>query len=131
LIGIDTNVLVRFLTQDDPTQSAAAIRLLQDAEAKRVKVRINLLILLETVWVLRSAYGHSSAAVLSIVERLLESPPLEVESAAQVRQALACAREFKHELPDALIGILNYACKTTWTFDAKAAKLPGFTLLKG
>lgn len=131
MIGIDTNVLVRFLTQDDPAQSAAANRLLQDAEAKRVKVRVNLLVLVETVWILRSAYGHSATTVDSIVERLLEAPPLDVESAAQVRQALARAREFKHELPDALIGVMNHACKTTWTFDSKAAKLPGFTLLKG
>lgn len=131
MIGIDTNVLVRFLTQDDPSQSAAATRLLLDAEAKRMKVRVNLHVLLETVRVLRSTYGHSSTTVLEIVERLVESPPLEVEAPALVRKALAQARESGHELPDVLIGILNRDCQTTWTFDSKAAKLPGFTLLKG
>lgn len=131
MIGIDTNVLVRFLTQDDPTQSGAANLLLRDAEAKGTRVRINLLVLIETAWVLRSAYGHGSAAILSIFERLLDAHLLEVESAPKVRQAIAIAREFKHELPDTLIAVLNANCKTTWTFDAKAAKLPGFSLLKG
>ncbi len=130
MIGIDTNVLVRFLTQDDPNQSALAVRLLQSAESSRVKVRINLLVLVETTWVLRSAYGHSPSTILSIVERLLETPPLEVESASLVRQAVAQSREGKHELPDVLIGLLNAGCQTTWTFDVKAAKLPGFSFLK-
>lgn len=131
MIGIDTNVLVRFLAQDDPSQSPAASKLLENAESSRRKVRINLLVLLETAWVLRSAYGHTPGLVLDVCDRLLDTPPFVVESSALVREAVGQARRCKHELPDVLIGLLNGSCKTTWTFDAKAAKLPGFTLLKG
>lgn len=131
MIGIDTSVLVRFLAKDDPNQFATASRLLHDAESKKWRVRINLLVLLETVWVLRSAYGHPADLILDVCERLLDTPPFDVEAAPLVRRAVRMARESKHELPDVLIGLSNAPCETTWTFDAKASKLPGFTLLKG
>lgn len=131
LIGIDTNVLVRFLTQDDPPQSTAVNALLESARSRNRKVRVNLLVLLETAWVLRSAYGHPSSLILDVCERLVDTPPFVVESVHLVREAVRQARANKHELPDVLIGKANADCETTWTFDVKAAKLPGFTLLKG
>jgi len=128
-IGVDTNVLVRFLAQDDPVQSKLATRLLRDAEQKSLRVRVNLPVLVETCWVLKSAYDHPTDLVLDIVERLMDAPPFVVESESLVRRALERARVHRHDLPDVLIAELNRSCSTTWTFDKKAAKLEGFGLL--
>jgi len=129
LIGIDTNVLVRFLAQDDPMQSKLATRLLKEAEGRSLRVRVNLAVLVETCWVLKSAYDHPNDTILQIVERILDTKPFQVESEIQVREALELARQHQHELPDALIARINRSCTTTWTFDKKASKLSGFSLL--
>lgn len=130
MIAVDTNVLVRFLTQDDPVQSKAAARLFQEAEDAGEKVRIDLLVLIEMIWVLDRAYSIPADRLRGIVENLLETRTLEVEQDSLVREALEIASKHRHDLPDVLIGLRNRLCKTTWTFDRKAAKLPGFSMLR-
>jgi predicted nucleic-acid-binding protein len=130
LIAVDTNVLVRFLTQDDPVQSKAATGLFQEAENAGEKVRIDLLVLVEMLWVLGRAYAVPADRLREIVGKLLETRMLEVEQDALVREAVEIASKHRHDLPDVLIGLRNRACETTWTFDRKAAKLPGFRLLR-
>jgi predicted nucleic-acid-binding protein len=129
LIGIDTNVLVRFLAQDDPVQSKLVTRLLKEAEAKSLRVRVNLLVLVETCWVLKTAYDHPAEMILDIVERILDTKPFQVECDSLVREALERAKQHRHELPDVLIAVINRSCSTTLTFDKKASKLSGFSLL--
>jgi predicted nucleic-acid-binding protein len=130
LIAVDTNVLVRFLTQDDPAQSRAATRLFQEVEEAGDKIRIDLLVLVETLWVLARAYGIDAPRLRGIVESLLETRALEIDQDALVREAPEIAKAHRHDLPDVLIGLRNRDCETTWTFDRKAAKLPGFRLLR-
>lgn len=130
MIAVDTNVLVRFLTQDDPVQSKAATRLFHEAEVAGEKVRIDLLVLIETIWVLGRAYAIPAQRLWAIVGDLLETRILEVEQDSLVREALEIASKHRHDLPDVLIGLRNRSCETTWTFDRKAAKLPGFRLLQ-
>lgn len=130
MIALDTNVLVRFLTQDDLVQSKAATRLLQEAEERGETIRIDLLVLVETLWVLARAYGIGPARLREIVESLLETRALEIDEDSLVREALEIAASHRHDLPDVMIGLRNRACETTWTFDRKAAKLPGFRLLR-
>ena len=130
MIAVDTNILVRFLAQDDPIQSKAATLLFQEAEARDETIRIDLLVLVETLWVLARAYGIGATRLRGIVESLLETRTLEIDEDALVRETLEIAAAHRHDLPDVLIGLRNRSCETTWTFDRKAAKLPGFRLLR-
>lgn len=130
MIAVDTNVLVRFLVQDDPAQSALATRIFRQAEEAGIRVRIDLLVLVETLWVLKSAYQTPPARLREIVVTLLETETLAIDQEELVREALAVAHAHKHDLPDCLIALRNRGCDRVWTFDTKTSKLPGFRLLR-
>ena len=130
MIAVDTNVLVRFLTQDDPLRSKAASKLFQASEAAGQKIRIDVLVLVETYWVLAKAYGVPAADLRELVAELLETSVLVFEDHNLIHQALAISKAHRQDLPDALIALRNAGCESTWTFDKKTAKLPGFKLLK-
>jgi predicted nucleic-acid-binding protein len=129
VIAVDTNVLVRFLVQDDPAQSALATRIFRQAEEAGIRIRIDLLVLVETLWVLKRAYQTTPVRLREIVATLLETETLAVDQDALIREALEVAQAHKHDLPDCLIGLRNRGCEVVWTFDTRAAKLPGFRLL--
>jgi len=131
VIAVDTNVLVRFLVQDDPAQSALATRIFRQAEETGTRIRIDLLVLIETLWVLKRAYRTPPARLREIVTALLDTEILVVDEADLVREALEVAQAHEHDLPDCLIALRNRACEVVWTFDTRAAKLPGFRLLRG
>ena len=77
-IAVDTNVLVRFLSWDEPVQAAAAARAIEAADA----VVIATIVLCETVWVLRRAYKHSHAEIATTLRALVDSRPVEVDRLA-------------------------------------------------
>lgn len=127
MIGLDTNVLVRYLAQDDPEQSARATEIVEALdEAERGFV--SLVVLVELHWVLRRAYRMSVADVAGVVERLLRARELVVQESDLVRRAL---RASELELPDAVIAELgaSVGCTTTVTFDRGASRHPAMTLL--
>jgi len=130
VIAVDTNVLVRFLVQDDPSQGAAATRLFQEAEERGERIWIALVVLVEMVWVLGRLYGIKGEKSLKIVRDLLETPILQLEDEAKVALALELARTHRHELPDCLIALSRGGDTPTWTFDRKASRIPGFRLLR-
>ena len=132
MIGLDTNVLARYLAQDDPLQSARATRLIERELSTRNPGLISLVVLLELLWVLESAYAMSEAARVSIVERLLAAKEIQLEAPLLVRKALALKGNTSAGLPDILIGLLYQAqgAVETATFDKRASKLPGWRLLK-
>ena len=130
MIAVDTNVLVRFLVQDDPVQSAAATHLFRQTEAAGTQIRIDLLVLVETLWVLKRAYQTPPTRLREIAVSLLESETLVMDQAEVVREALEVASHHRHELPDCLIALRNRGCEAVWTFDTKASRLPGFRLLR-
>ena len=78
MTGLDTNILVRYLTQDHPAQSAAAAREIEQAARGGVKLVIGPIVLCELVWVLESAYGHSRAEVAGALDRILRTAQFEV-----------------------------------------------------
>ena len=88
MLGIDTNVLVRFLVRDEERQFARAQRLLRREAERGEPVFVSHLVLLETEWVLRSRYGLSKAQVLGVLSGLLESTELQIEGEPSVEQAL-------------------------------------------
>ena len=73
MIGLDTNVLVRYLTQDDPRQSASATRLLEDTLTVERQGFVSTVVLVELVWVLETGYRCRRVEVAGVIERLLRA----------------------------------------------------------
>ncbi|ASM74804.1 MULTISPECIES: PIN domain-containing protein [Roseobacteraceae] len=130
MIGIDSNVLVRFLTQDDPAQSAAATRLLgqltMDSPAFVARE-----VMIKTVWVLERAYRFDRARIAQALEGLLEAEELQIEAADAVGLALHRYGAGGPSFADHMIQVAAQAtgCTTTYTFDCKAAATDAATLL--
>ena len=129
MLGIDTNVLVRFLVRDDQTQFKKARKLLKREVSNGRRVFINQLVLLETEWVLRSRYGLAKTLMLDTISRLLDAPDIQLEDEPAVEEALFIWRDANADFADCLIGARNgrFGCRATVTFDTKASKLSGFT----
>lgn len=129
--ALDTNVLVRYLAQDDARQSARATRLLEQELTAADRGFVSLVALLETVWVMESRYGADAELVSDILTDLLDAPTLEVQDAGAVRAALQRYRGGGVDLHDCLIVTLAEARNArVVTFDAKAAKRLGMELLR-
>lgn len=132
MIAVDTNVIVRFLVRDDETQAAVVRRRLKQAEAKRERLLVPLLLVLETIWVLESAYGKSRTEVLDVIEDMRQMPVFEFEKDEIVERVLNDGRKSKADLPDLLIAhpAQSCGCDGGITFDKGAAKFPFFSLLQ-
>ena len=130
MLGIDTNVLVRFLVRDHETQFQRAQRLIQREVGAGQPVFVSLLVLLETEWVLRSRYQLQKPAIAATLSALLDTTGIRLEDEAAIEEALFIWKDTTAEFADCLIGAHNrlQGCRATATFDAKAVKLPGFAL---
>lgn len=131
MIGIDTNILVRYLTQDDPAESLRATRIMEERLTVDAPGFVSLVTLAETVWVLQRSYGLTPIAVTSVIERLLQSENLVIQNEREVSLAMAAVQSGAPSFSDALIGALGAwaGCSTTLTFDRRAAaRLAQFTL---
>jgi predicted nucleic-acid-binding protein len=130
LIGLDTNVVVRYLAQDDPKQSAAAGRLFE-ALTQDSPGFISTIVLCEIAWVLAECYAADRARIRAAIEGLLSAKQIAVEAPDTVRKALRAWGESSADFADALIGEVaaSHGAVKTVTFDRAAAKLPGFELL--
>lgn len=128
MIGIDTNVLVRFLVQDDEAQFEKARRLIKREVAAGRKVFVNQLVLLETEWVLRSRYAVAKVQIIETISGLLDSAEIQFEDEPSIEEALFFWKDNAADFADCLIGAKNrrLGCRATATFDVKASKLPGF-----
>jgi predicted nucleic-acid-binding protein len=128
MIGLDTNILVRYLTQDDPVQSPKATELIERRLTQDNPGFISLVAVAETAWVLERAYGFADADIAAVIERVLEADELVVQSEREVFTAMIALKEGRGSFPDALIGALGAkaGCTGTLTFDQKALRLPGF-----
>jgi len=128
--AIDTNVLVRFFTQDDPVQSPRAEALLASFSASD-PVWVGLAVVLELVWVLGDFYRMKRDDIAHILHMLLTRQEIVVERVESVRQALHLYRNGKVDFADCLISSCAYAagCDATLTFDRKAARDAGMQLL--
>jgi predicted nucleic-acid-binding protein len=109
VIGIDTNILVRHLTQNDPMQSRRATHLIERELTQDSPGFISLVTVVETVWVLRRSFRISDAAIAAILEQIIEVDNLIVQNEREVFAAWA-------------------GCSTTLTFDRKASRLKDFQL---
>lgn len=128
MLGLDTNVLIRFLVNDDEEQFERARRLIGREVGNGESVLISLLVLLETEWVLRSRYGISKTQIIAAFSALLEAIELQFEDEPCVEEALFTWRESTADFADCLIDARHRAlgCRATATFDTRASRLPGF-----
>ena len=129
MIGLDTNVLVRYLTQDDEVQAAEANQLIEGLTESSPGY-VSMLVLAETYWVLRRAYKVDHDAIVATLRGLLGSRELVIDRADLVRRALRRVADGA-DFADALINELGVdaGCDHTVTFDEGAAKLAGMRLL--
>ena len=128
MLGLDTNVLIRYLVQDDRRQYEKARRLIHREGGKGEPVLISLLVLLEIEWVLRSRYGLSKAEILAAFSALLDAADLAFEDETSVEYALYSWKDSAADFADCLIEARNrrLGCRATATFDRKALKLAAF-----
>ncbi len=132
MIGLDTNVLVRFLVQDDPDQAAAATRVITGLTAAEPGF-VCREAMVELVWVLERAYGLSRSAIALALDGLLEARELVIEAAGSAAIATDRYRKGGPGFSDQMIALAGQAagCAVTVTFDRKAAGLPGMQPLTG
>jgi predicted nucleic-acid-binding protein len=131
MIGLDTNVLLRYLVQDDAVQSPRAAEIITRRLSEQEPGFVSLVTILEVVRVLGSLYKRSRQEIANDVEMILAADTLEVQNEQQVYDAVVALRNGTGTFEDALIGALGIwrGCSATPTFDEKAAqRLHGFAL---
>ena len=130
MIGLDTNILVRYLTQDDPIQSVKARDVIERQLTDENPGFVSIVAMVETVWVLERAYELTTLAIVRAVERILQTDVLVVENEQEVFTALIALKKGQGSFADAVIAALGArrGCSRTLTFDRKALRLPGFEL---
>lgn len=134
MIGIDTNVLLRWLVDetlwpiDDPEQADAARQALSDPANRFF---IGTVVLAETIWVLGKPLRQSKPVLLDLLDRLMKAANIEIESRDAVTEAVGSFAVGPGGFTDHLIGAVNRhaGCHTTLTFDKAAGRTPNFTRL--
>ena len=132
MICLDTNVLLRYLTQDDPTQSRLATEIIEQSLTEEEPGFVSIVCILEIAWVLRSLFNRSRQEIANDIEMILAADTLEVQNEQEVYYTVVSLRNGIGTFEDALIGSLGAwrGCSATLTFDEDAAKrLPGFQLI--
>ena len=128
MLGVDTNVLVRFLVRDDEAQFEKARKLIKRELAAGRSVFVSHLVVMETEWVLRSRYGLPKPLMIEAISGLLDAADVQFEDEPAVEEALFIWKDATADFADCLISAKNrrLGCRATATFDTKAAKLPWF-----
>ena len=131
MIGLDTNLLVRYIMQDDPRQSAKATMLIESLDVDRPGF-IGLVSVVELYWVLTSCYELTNDQVKQALDILLRTKQIVVDRADQVLRALRVFETGKADFADCLIERTAAAagCEQTMTFDVSAARHAGMTLIR-
>ncbi len=131
MIGLDTNVVVRYFTHDDPQQTTLARKLMASLSPES-RGFLSLVVIVELVWVLQGSYRFPKDEIVSALDTLLRSKELAVERADVAWQALRMFRVGRSEFADCLIERCAHeaGCERTMTFDRGAASTAGMQLLR-
>jgi predicted nucleic-acid-binding protein len=131
MIGLDTNVLVRYLTHDDPTHYAKAAAFVNAATDRGEQFVVNTAVLCELAWVLGTAYDYSRQDIARALEQIFATAQFDIERLDEARQALGDFRSTKAGFSDALIGRINRAlgAEHTVTFDRALKAVETFRLI--
>jgi len=129
--ALDTNVLVRYLTQDEPKQAAIAVQEIEGAATNDEKMLIQPLVLCELVWVLETAYAFGQAEILGVLDQIVRTRQFDVSDKDTVWHALADYRHGKGDFSDYYLGRANErdGAAQTLTFDKALKGSPRFRVL--
>lgn len=134
MIGLDTNVIIRYLTQDDPLQSELANQVITRSINQGEWLWVSQITLCETIWVLERAYKLSKEEIIDILHILMQTQELVFEMHDVIWRAIQDYKMCKTVgFADCLIGRQNASndCQFTYTFDKDASKeLTTFQILK-
>jgi predicted nucleic-acid-binding protein len=131
MIGLDTNVIVRYLAQDDPTQSALAEEFIESVCSEKRPAFINHIVLCETFWVLERCYHVEKDTLAIILEKILKTEQFKIQNIDMVWRALKEFKKSAADFADCLLAQNNLCngCEHTVTFDKKASASVGYQLL--
>jgi predicted nucleic-acid-binding protein len=131
MTGLDTNVLVRYLTEDDPIQARRAAACIGTVVARGGKCFISAIVVCELAWVLRGAYDVSKADLLRTLDRLVATAQFVIGDKDVVRAAIAAYRAGKADFADYVIGAIHQqaGCEVTVTFDRRLRNDANFQIL--
>ncbi len=125
MIGIDTNVIVRYIVQDDPKQARAATKLIEKSCSSDNPGYINHIVLCEIVWVLKRNYKLDKASICQVIEQIMRTDRIVIEDTQLVWRALETFKETKADFADCLLGQMNLqaGCQYTATLDAASVTI--------
>jgi predicted nucleic-acid-binding protein len=131
MYGLDTNILVRYLTRDDPLQFRIATEIIEQRLTPNEPGFVSLVAMVETVWVLESVYEFTGPEIAAGIERMLQADALAIQNEQEVFTAAQALKSGRGAFADALIGALGEwaGCENTLTFDKKAGRLRGFEVV--
>ena len=131
MIGLDTNVLVRYLTRDDPVQYAKTAAFISAAADRGEQLLVNTAVLCELVWVLGTAYDYSREEIAATLDQMFATAQFDIERLDDARRALNDFRATKADFSDALIGRINRSvgAEHTVTFDRDLKGVETFRVL--
>jgi len=123
VIGLDTNVLVRYIAQDDRRQAAKATRVIEEECSETRPGFVTAIVLAELVWVLDCSYGSAKAEIVAVLQRILRTKQLVVQDAETIWKAVRSFEASKADFADCLIERIGatHECEYTSTFDKHAA----------
>lgn len=130
MIGLDTNIMVRYFTQDDPVQSRRATEIIEQALTEDEPGYISLVTMAEVTWVLERVYHRSGHEIARAIEAMLQADSLLIQSEQEVFTAMVALKTGQGGFADALTAALGQraGCTSTLTFDKKASRIAGFEL---
>jgi predicted nucleic-acid-binding protein len=130
MTGLDTNILVRYLTQDDPVQSLKATQIMEHHLTEDQPGFISLVTIAEVAWVLERTYRRSNREIARAIEAMLQADSLFMQNEQEVFTAMVALKTGRGSFADALIAALSRwaGCNSTLTFDKKASRIDGFEL---
>lgn len=128
MIGVDTNILVRYLTQDDEKQANIVNKFLAQYEHQTGSIFINNIVICELIWVLERGYKYSKKEIISVVRVILSTVEFTFEQAEILWLSLNDYEKYNANFPDILLGKINKisGCDFTISFDSKALNLKEF-----
>nr|WP_253307863.1 type II toxin-antitoxin system VapC family toxin [Rickettsia endosymbiont of Ceutorhynchus assimilis] len=129
MIGIDTNVLVRYLTQDDEKQATIVNKVISQYENQAQSIFINNIVICELIWVLERGYKYSKKEITDAVRAILSTTEFVFEQPETLWLSLNDYEKYNADFSDILLGKINkvYGCISTITFDNKAVTLKEFS----
>ena len=124
MIGLDTNILVRYFAQDDETQSPRATKIVEEQISRDEKGFASCIVLVELFWVLQKCYTMKPNQIVIIIDELLHAEDMVVENREEVWRAVQLVKTEGMDFADALLGTIHkqQGCRHTLTFDQDALK---------